>query len=80
MTNDLPATASTPPETPAEEALPVRQRATAAETRLTPAERGLLSILTLIGGIRTAMEEGAHALMMFTVMKRSGEKGTGQRS
>ena len=31
MTNDLSATASTPPE---EEALPVRQRATAAQTRL----------------------------------------------
>jgi len=44
MTNDLPATASTPPE----KALPVRQRATAAETRLTPAEWGLLSILTLM--------------------------------
>ena len=48
MTNDLPATASTPPETPAEEALPVRRRATAAETRLTSAEWGLLSILTLM--------------------------------
>ena len=44
MINDLPATASTPPE----EALPVRKRATAAETRLTPAEWGLLSILTLM--------------------------------
>ena len=44
MTNDLPATASTP----SEEALPVRKRATAAETRLTPAEWGLLSILTLM--------------------------------
>jgi predicted MFS family arabinose efflux permease len=44
MTNDLSATASTP----AEEALPVRKRATVAETRLTPAEWGLLSILTLM--------------------------------
>jgi predicted MFS family arabinose efflux permease len=48
MTNDPPAAASTPPETPAEEALPVRKRATAAETRLTPSEWGLLSILTLM--------------------------------
>ena len=48
MTNDLPATSSAAPETPAEEALPVRQRATAAETRLTPAEWGLLSILKLM--------------------------------
>ena len=48
MTSDLSATASTSPQTPAEDALPVRQRATAAETRLTPAEWGLLSVLTLI--------------------------------
>ena len=40
MTNNLTATASTPPETPAEQALPVRQRATAAETRLTPRRVG----------------------------------------
>jgi len=47
MTNNLPATASTPPKTPAEEASPVRQRATAAEARLTPVEWGLLSRKTV---------------------------------
>ena len=35
-------------DTGSEEALPVRRRATAAETRLTPGEWGLLSILTLM--------------------------------
>ena len=48
MTNDLPATISASPDTSAGDVLPVRQRATAAETRLTPAEWGLLSILTLM--------------------------------
>ena len=48
MTNDLPATAVAPPERPTDDASPVRQRATAAQTRLTPAEWGLLSILTLM--------------------------------
>ncbi|MBE7157338.1 MAG: MFS transporter, partial [Rhodospirillales bacterium] len=48
MTKDLPATASpTPPPLPGED-LPVRQRATAAQTRLTVAEWGLLSVLTLM--------------------------------
>ena len=47
MTKDLPAASpSLPP--PVDEALPVRQRATAAQTRLTAAEWGLLSVLTLM--------------------------------
>ena len=50
MTNEPPAVetpvaaASTHPQ----EQLPIRQRATAAETRLTAAEWGLLSVLTLM--------------------------------
>ncbi len=48
MTKDLPAAAPAPTETPADETLPVRQRATAADTRLTPAEWGLLAVLTLM--------------------------------
>ena len=47
MTKDLPPTAP-PPQTPANEPPPIHQRATAAETRLTAAEWGLLSILTLM--------------------------------
>jgi predicted MFS family arabinose efflux permease len=47
MPKDLP-TASATPQTPANEALPVRHRATAAETRLSAAEWGLLSVLTLM--------------------------------
>ena len=47
MTKDLPAASSLPPPLPGED-LPVRQRATAAETRLTVAEWGLLAVLTLM--------------------------------
>lgn len=47
MTKDLPAASPAPPPLPNED-LPVRQRATAAETRLAPAEWGLLSVLTLM--------------------------------
>ena len=48
MTEDLPAASSPAPQTPPPDALPVRQRATVAETRLTAAEWGLLSVLTLM--------------------------------
>ncbi len=48
MTKDLPAAPSPTPQIPAHETPPVRQRATAAETRLTAAEWGLLSVLTLM--------------------------------
>ncbi len=48
MIKEPPAAISPAPSTPSDEALPMRQRATAAETRLTPAEWGLLAVLTLM--------------------------------
>ncbi|HEY0793057.1 MAG TPA: MFS transporter [Chthoniobacterales bacterium] len=49
MTRDLPAAPSPAPHGPSDETRPLlRQRATAAEIRLTAAEWGLLSVLTLM--------------------------------
>ena len=48
MTNDSPTLSSPAPPAPDAGALPARQRATVAETRLTAAEWGLLSVLTLM--------------------------------
>ncbi len=48
MTKDLPTASSSAPPAPPNEDSPVRQRATAAQTRLTIAEWGLLSVLTLM--------------------------------